>query len=139
MFVATGPRAEEIHLENPIFGGDGSDFLTELLECVLLHFAHDMVVVSALYKSGSDFRFFSLISGSVLSHDPEMIQIQWNFLCSGINHDDECNSEDTRSMSVWRRMSAAAGIRTRAMSLEGSDPNQLDHSCTEISLIHSCI
>ena len=29
------------------------------------------------------------------------------------------------------KMSAAAGIRTRAMSLEGSDPNQLDHSCTE--------
>ena len=28
-----------------------------------------------------------------------------------------------------KEMSAVAGIRTRAMSLEGSDPNQLDHNC----------
>ena len=32
-------------------------------------------------------------------------------------------------MNEEEKMSAVAGIRTRAMSLEGSDPNQLDHNC----------
>ena len=50
--VTAGPGAEEVHPENPVLGGDGSDYLTELLERVLPHFVHNRVIVSTLINEG---------------------------------------------------------------------------------------
>ena len=53
--IAVAPRSgtEEVHLENPVLGGDGSDYVTELLERVLLHLIHRCRTAFALYKPGS--------------------------------------------------------------------------------------
>ena len=52
--VTAGPGAEEVHPENPVLSGDGSDYLTELLERVLLDFAHGYGIAFELYKQRSE-------------------------------------------------------------------------------------
>ena len=47
--VNAGPRAEEAHPECAILGGDGSEYLAEFFEYVLLHFAHDYGAGFALF------------------------------------------------------------------------------------------
>ena len=51
--VAAGPGAEEVHADHPMAGRYSSDYLTELLERVLLHLVHGYVMAFALYKQGS--------------------------------------------------------------------------------------
>lgn len=58
---------------------------------------------------------------------------------ASIRHTERSREPQENTQKLRKEMSAAAGIRTRAMSLEGSDPNQLDHSCTKTPLSHRCI
>lgn len=51
--VTTGPGAEEVHSEYPVLGGDGPDYMGELLERVLLYLVHGYGMVFTLYRQGS--------------------------------------------------------------------------------------